>query len=566
MAQSGDEGPGTDDPDGIALLRSVLLDAGFTQAAVREALATEVASGRDSAEMPLYLYMLRGGGKLATLIKLFLLDLEVTEAEAEEALAPLALDRLEAMGVLTVAGGKAKADIELVPTEDMLVACDAFQKELTRPDHVLGVSSPARVLAWLTVRLPVERVLDLGTGNGHQALLAARHAGQVTAIDINPRALRFAAFNAELNRAHGIEFREGNLFEPVAGEQFDLIVCNPPYVISPETEIAYRDGGLSGDTFCELIVRELPDYPAPGGFGQVLVSWLHPADGDWKAPIQRWVEDNGCDAVLLRYAVHDPLDYAAAWNRPYRTNPELYGAAIERWAAYFDELGFEAISWGCLILRKREGANWFFAYSPTTERISGASDQMLRLFAAQDYLAVTSAEDMLGDAFAVPEDHRVEQTIRPARRRRADRAQHPSPRQGPLLRGVDRRIRDRARPRAARRQAAARRRARRGRGDNRPPPEAFFRRRRSGHAAARRARLRPPRVAVQPMTVILTGAVDDDHPRWIPVREPAWLPDGRDREGRVCRRSSRSATASRRARRAGSSCTARSPGPLAGSR
>jgi methylase of polypeptide subunit release factors len=416
MAQTRDQaerGPRVDDPEGIALLRDVLVEAGFTPSAVRDTLATEVASGRDSAEMPLYLYMLRGGGKLATLIKLFLLDLEVTAAEAEEALAPLALDRLEAMGVLTVTGGKAKADIELVPTEDMLVACDAFQKELTRPDHVLGVSPPARVLAWLTVRRPVARALDLGTGNGHQALLAAHHVERITAIDINPRALRFAAFNAELNRAHGIEFREGNLFEPVAGEEFDLIVCNPPYVISPENEIVYRDGGLSGDKFCELIVSELPDYLAPGGIGEVLVSWLHPADGDWKAPIRRWVDDNGCDAVLLRYAVHEPLDYAAAWNRPYRTNPELYGAAIERWAAYFDELGVEAISWGCLILRKRpEGRNWFFSYTSATDRITGASDQVLRLFDAQDYLAVTSAEDMLGDAFTVPDDHRVEQTIR----------------------------------------------------------------------------------------------------------------------------------------------------------
>ena len=90
-------------------------------------------------------------------------------------------------------GGAAKALIELVPTEDLLLACDAFQKELTRPDHVLGVSPPARVLAWLTVREPVARALDLGTGNGHQALLAARHADHITAVDINPRALRFAA-------------------------------------------------------------------------------------------------------------------------------------------------------------------------------------------------------------------------------------------------------------------------------------------------------------------------------------------------------------------------------------
>ena len=147
-------------------------------------------------------------------------------------------------------------------------------------------------------------------------------------------------------------------------------------------------------------MRQLPAYLAPGGIGQVLVSWLHPrarATGTRRS--SSWVEGNGCDAMLLRYAVHEPLDYAAAWNRPYRTNPELYGAAIERWAGYFEELGVEAISWGALILRRRDGRNWFFSYTSTTDRITGASDQVLRLFDAQDYLAVTTAEDMLGDAF-----------------------------------------------------------------------------------------------------------------------------------------------------------------------
>lgn len=404
--------PRIDDPEGIAGFRSVLAAVGFTPAAVRDSLATEVATGRDSLELPLYLHMLRDAGPLGTLIKLFLLDLRVPAPEAAAALAPIPLDRLEALGVIEIGADTVGAAMEIVPTEDILIACDAFQKELTRSDHVLGVSPPARVLAWLTVRRPVGRVLDLGTGNGHQALLAARHAERVTAVDINPRALAFASFNAALNGVEGIEFREGNLFEPVADQEFDLIVCNPPYVISPESEITYRDGGLRGDAFCETIVRELPAYLAPGGLGQVLVSWLHPTDGDWTAPVRRWVEGSGCDALLLRYAVHAPVDYAAAWNRPYRSSPDLYGAAIERWTDYFTELGVEAISWGALMLRRRDGANWFFPYSSTTDRITGASEQVVRLIAAQDYLEGTPPEDVLGVPLALVAEHRVEQSIR----------------------------------------------------------------------------------------------------------------------------------------------------------
>lgn len=407
-----DEGPRSEDREGIAGLRRRLEEVGFTPAAVRDALATEVATGRDSAELPLYLHLLGGGGDVATLIKLFLLDLEVPVADAAAALAGLPLERLEAMGVLECRGDCAKALIELVPTEDLLIACDAFQKELTRPDHVLGVSPPARVLAWLTVRKPVERALDVGTGNGQQALLAARHAGHVTGVDINPRALRFARFNAVLNDVDELDLREGDLFAPVEGERFGLIVCNPPYVISPETEIVYRDGGLHGDSFSERIVRELPAHLEAGGLGHVLVSWLHPLEGDWRSPVEEWVAGSGCDAILLRYAVHEPLDYAAAWNRPYRTNPELYGAAIARWSAYFEELGVEAISWGALILRRRDGDNWFFPYSSTTDRITGASEQVLRLCAAQDYLAGTSNGQLAQAVLELVPEHHVEQSLR----------------------------------------------------------------------------------------------------------------------------------------------------------
>ena len=414
MAQTSDaaDAPRVDDREGIALLRTVLLEAGYTPAAVGERLSTEVAAGRDSAELPLYLHMLRDGGRVATLIKLFLLDVETPASEAAAALDPLPLSRLEAMGILKTVGETARPAVELVPSENLLLACDPFRDELTKPDHVLGPSPPARVLAWLTVRRPVERALDLGTGNGHQALLAAAHASHVTGVDINTRALSFAAFNAVLNQAPDIELRQGNLFEPVVGEQFDLVVCNPPYVVSPETEIAFRDGGLRGDAFCERIIRELPAYLAPGGFGQVLVSWIHPLDGDWTAPVRDWVDGSGCDAVLIRYAVDEPLDYAAAWNRPLRPDPERYGAAIGRWASYFEELGVGAISWGALSLRRRDGANWFFPYTSPTDRIASASDQMLRLFAAQDFLAEAADGDLLAAAFTVPGDHRIEQTIR----------------------------------------------------------------------------------------------------------------------------------------------------------
>src|SRR5262249_28304659 len=87
------DGPRIGDLEGIVLLGAALVEAGYTPDAVRESLATEAAVGRDSAELPLYLHMLEAGGKLATLIKLFLLDIEVSASDAEDAL-PELVDRL----------------------------------------------------------------------------------------------------------------------------------------------------------------------------------------------------------------------------------------------------------------------------------------------------------------------------------------------------------------------------------------------------------------------------------------------------------------------------------------
>ena len=109
----------------------------------------------------------------------------------------------------------------------------------------------------------MEAALDLGTGCGIQALLAAKHSARVVATDVNERALAFAAFNAALNGIDVVEFRQGDLFEPVAGERFGLLVANPPYVISPDATYTYRDSGVPRDELCRRIVE--PSRAPRGG-------------------------------------------------------------------------------------------------------------------------------------------------------------------------------------------------------------------------------------------------------------------------------------------------------------
>ncbi|WP_456434754.1 HemK2/MTQ2 family protein methyltransferase [Methanopyrus sp.] len=87
-----------------------------------------------------------------------------------------------------------------------------------------------------------ERVLDVGTGCGIQGLSAAAEGCEVVATDVNPAAVHCAMWNSRLNGLD-VDVREGDLFDPVLGERFDVVLFNPPYLPGrelPEGDPIYR--------------------------------------------------------------------------------------------------------------------------------------------------------------------------------------------------------------------------------------------------------------------------------------------------------------------------------------
>ncbi len=219
------------DAPGVAELGRVLIAHGFAGDAVIAALGTPPAGGKSHArdDAPLYLRRLADRMPLNTLIKLFVLRQTVDEAAARDALAPLGLERVERMGVLERVPAGVVARVRISGCSGLVLAHDSYdpRSSLSR-DHVLDVNPTTNTLAALTVRRPVRTALDVGTGCGVLALMVARHSLRVVGIDTNARALNFATFNAALNGLKNVEFRQGSLFDPVEGERFDLIVCNPP--------------------------------------------------------------------------------------------------------------------------------------------------------------------------------------------------------------------------------------------------------------------------------------------------------------------------------------------------
>jgi release factor glutamine methyltransferase len=112
---------------------------------------------------------------------------------------------------------------------------------------------------------PEDRVLDMGTGSGVNAILAARNGAEVAAIDIVPEAVRAARMNAARNGVESrIQFMAGDLFAAVRGP-FDLIIYDPPFRwFRPRDslEIAMADEGYRSLT---RFMRELPDRLTAGG-------------------------------------------------------------------------------------------------------------------------------------------------------------------------------------------------------------------------------------------------------------------------------------------------------------
>jgi release factor glutamine methyltransferase len=117
---------------------------------------------------------------------------------------------------------------------------------------------------------PEISVLDLCTGSGLLALVAAARGASSTAIDVSRRALASVRLNAAVNRVRVTALR-GDLFEPVAGRRFDLIVSNPPYLPDPEEALPARgparawDAGPSGRAFLDRICAGVGEHLNPGG-------------------------------------------------------------------------------------------------------------------------------------------------------------------------------------------------------------------------------------------------------------------------------------------------------------
>lgn len=388
--------------------------AGYERDGIQQRLATGDQLLARSPELPSYLRRLGDADELAVLLRLFLLGVPVSRARLKELVTAQLQARLTGAGLLLDDAGVVHGAARLVPHDELLIASDHAEAAEGHSDHVPGVHRPSVALAHLTVRGEGEQALDIGTGNGIQAILLAAHAERVVATDVNARALSYATFNAALNGVRNIELRRGSFFEPVEGEQFDLVVANPPYVVSPERAYLFRDSGMHGDAVSEHVVRAAPASLAPGAFASLLIAWALDPDDPAERP-RGWLEGSGCDTFLLHTSTDDPIETAAMWNRELLDRPDAYADALDRWLTYYRQLGIEQLGYACLVLRKRTDGRdgWFEALQLPRAALRPAGRHVRNLFETHDRLAeIVPGEALLDRRVRVVDDAVVTQDTR----------------------------------------------------------------------------------------------------------------------------------------------------------
>jgi methylase of polypeptide subunit release factors len=304
-----------------------------------------------------------------TWIRLFLLGLEVPVEQVRRAVGAETLTAAVQGGLLEDFGSDLTARLDIRPYgeaggPDWWVVSD-FGADI-RPgrldaEHVLGPGRAATTLAEATMRGGVRRALDIGTGCGVQALHLSRHADEVTATDLSTRALEMAATTAALS---GLEWRllEGSLLEPVEGELFDLVVCNPPFVVSPGLGVdadgfRYRDSGFAGDEVSRRLISGLPRLLTDGGSAQLLANWAITADEPWDERVSAWLDAEDCTMWVWQREVAEPGEYVSLW---LRDGGELPGTSAWRrrydaWLDWFAEAGILAVGMGLVNIRRASG-------------------------------------------------------------------------------------------------------------------------------------------------------------------------------------------------------------------
>ncbi|WP_269617150.1 carbamoyltransferase C-terminal domain-containing protein [Prochlorococcus marinus] len=293
---------------------------------------------------------------LENLIRLFLLRSQINKNTLIEIIGQDIYKVLISISLLEENNSLVFSNIDLFQSGGMYFAtdhrymiCDA---DKMTEDPVMYIGMDSHGLVQSAPRNSCQNLLDLCCGSGIQGIVASRYAKSIIGVDLNPRAIRFARFNAQLNGLTNYKVVLGNLYDVIEGEKFDVILANPPFVPSPENDLGFRDGGRNGEEVLKDIISNAPKFLNENG-RVCIVSDLVDVKG-YSKKIRDWLGKNELDCLVLKTAERNEILFSVPHCKaPFNQTFEEYNQEIDLWINNFRSNNLNSVNFGYVFLWKK---------------------------------------------------------------------------------------------------------------------------------------------------------------------------------------------------------------------
>jgi len=338
-------------------LKAFLTEAGYTERSVCERLGLGAQHELLARKSPRSLDQIRDS--LDLLIKLFLLGECVEESVLQEALPSVVLDAIGELELLSSEASRPSLRFALVllyPIRHLHIVSDRWTNpdgaHFTPPDDIVYPALTKNTYRFLSMLPPepCQRLLDLGSGTGVAALVAADYADHAWAVDITERSTRLAEFNRLLNGVENVTVLQGDLYEPVRPMAFDRIVAHPPYVPAVTPKVVFQDAGSEGEEITRGIVCGLPAHLSPGGKLYCLALGADRQGDPFERRIRGWLDEHesAFDVFLGVVETHTPEQIAS---QPLLRGEIGYQEFKARKEA-FEKAGIERFVYGLIVVQR----------------------------------------------------------------------------------------------------------------------------------------------------------------------------------------------------------------------
>lgn len=327
---------------------------------------------------------------LADLIRLFQLRSSLPKRRLQEIFSDKLFITLSSLGVLIPRGENWASRIDLFNVADLYLATDHrfmfLEEDQINEDPVMYIGMDSIGLANSAPQFMANQVLDLCCGSGIQGLIASRYSKNVSAVDLNPRCIRFCRFNAQLNGIRNIHFYLGNLYEPVNNRKFNTILANPPFVPSPKSSYRYRDGGSGGEELLSLIIKGSADHLTEDGKLFIVTDLVDIQNYEQK--LKNWWTGGTSHNLILKTADRNDILFSIPHSHaPFGQTFEDYNEELGQWLNNLHKEGITYVNFGYIFIYRIPQGNIGSFYIRTIHNpISPIHNEIKNYFYNRDLL------------------------------------------------------------------------------------------------------------------------------------------------------------------------------------